>query len=145
MLKNLLDVLLGSEEDKLDDDDEKIALAALCVRVAKSDNIYDSSEISSIDTELSQHFSISIADAAVLREQAEKLEQEAPDTVRFTRAIKEKIELGKRREILETLWKITLADGKRVAEEDSLIRLIASLLGLTDIESARARQKVAKN
>ena len=145
MLKNLLDVLLGSEEDILDDDDEKIALAALCVRVAKSDNVYASSEISSIDTELSQHFSLSIADAGVLRVQAEKLEQEAPDTVRFTRAIKEKIELGKRREILEILWKITLADGKREAEEDSLIRLISSLLGLTDIESARARQKVAKN
>ena len=145
MFKNLLDVLLGSEEDKLDDDDEKIALAALCVRVAKSDNVYEPSEISNIDTELSQHFSLSIADAAVLREQAEKLEQEAPDTVRFTRAIKEKIELGKRREILEILWKITLADGKREAEEDSLIRLISSLLGLTDIESARARQKVAKN
>ena len=145
MIKNLLDVLLGSEEDILDDDDEKIALAALCVRVAKSDNVYDSSEISNIDTELSQHFSISIADAGVLRVQAEKLEQEAPDTVRFTRAIKEKIELGKRREILEILRKITLADGKREAEEDSLIRLISSLLGLTDIESARARQKVAKN
>ena len=28
MLKNLLDVLLGSEEDKLDDDGEKIALAS---------------------------------------------------------------------------------------------------------------------
>ena len=144
MLKNLIDVLLGSEEDVLDDDDEKIALAALCVRVAKSDNVYDSSEISSIDTELSQHFSISIADAGVLRVQAEKLEQEAPDTVRFTRAIKEKIELEKRRKILETLWKITLADGKRYAEEDSVIRLISSLLGITDIESARARQKVTK-
>ena len=144
MLKNLLDVLLGSEEDILDDDDEKIALAALCVRVAKSDNVYASSEISSIDTELSQHFSISIADARVLRVQAEKLEYEASDTVRFTRAIKEKIELEKRRKILETLWKITLADGKREAEEDSVIRLISSLLGLTDIESARARQKVTK-
>ena len=144
MIKNLLDVLLGSEEDILDDDDEKIALAALCVRVAKSDNVYASSEISSIDTELSQHFSISIADARVLRVQAEKLEHEAPDTVRFTRAIKEKVELEKRREILETLWKITLADGKREAEEDSLIRLVSSLLGLTDIESARARQKVTK-
>ena len=142
MLKNLLDVLLGSEEDTLNEDDEKIALAALCVRVAKSDNIYDESEISSIDNELSQHFSMSIADAAILRAQAEKLEQEAPDTVRFTRAIKEKIELGKRRKILETLWKITLADGKREAEEDSLIRLVSGLLGLTDIESARARQKV---
>ena len=144
MLKSLLDVLLGSEEDKLNDDDEKIALAALCVRVTKSDNVYDSTEISSIDTELSQHFSMSLADAGLLRLQAEKLEQEAPDTVRFTRAIKEKIELEKRRGILETLWKITLADGKRKAEEDSLIRLISSLLGLTDIESARARQKVTK-
>ena len=144
MLKNLLDVLLGSEEDTLNDDDERIALAALCVRVAKSDNIYDESEISSIDNELSQHFSMSIADAAILRAQAEKLEHEAPDTVRFTRAIKEKIELGKRRKILETLWKITLADGKRQAEEDSLIRLVSSLLGLTDIESARARQKVTE-
>ena len=144
MLKSLLDVLLGSEEDNLNDEDEKIALAALCVRVAKADNVYDPNEISSIDTELSQHFSMSMADARVLRVQAEKLEQEAPDTVRFTRAIKEKIELEKRREILETLWKITLADGKREAEEDSLIRLVSSLLGLTDIESARARQKVTK-
>ena len=39
---------------------------------------------------------------------------------------------------------ITFADVKREAEEDSLIRLISSLLGLTDIESARARQKVTK-
>ena len=68
MLKNLLDVLLGSEEDKLDDNDEKIALAALCVRVAKSDNIYDSSEISSIDAELSHHFSMGLSDAAILME-----------------------------------------------------------------------------
>ena len=75
MLKNLLDVLLGSEENILDDDDEKIALAALCVRVAKSDNVYDSSEISSIDNELRQHFSITLADAGILRVQAEKLEQ----------------------------------------------------------------------
>ena len=84
MLKSLLDVLLGSEEDKLNDEDEKIALAALCVRVAKADNVYDSNEISSIDSELSQHFSMNMADAGVLRVQAEKLEQEAPDTVRFT-------------------------------------------------------------
>ena len=34
MIKNLLDALLGSAEHQLDDDDEKIALAALCVRVA---------------------------------------------------------------------------------------------------------------
>ena len=144
MIKNLLDALLGSTEYQLDDDDEKIALAALCVRVAKSDNDYASKEISIIDSELGQHFSLSINEATKLRSEAEKLEQEAPDTVRFTRAIKEKIELDKRRAVLEILWKITLADGKREAEEDSLMRLISGLLGLTDIESAKARQKVLK-
>ena len=49
MLKNLLEVLLGSNQQELNDEDEKIALAALCVRVAKSDNVYDPNEISSID------------------------------------------------------------------------------------------------
>ena len=144
MIKNLLDALLGSTEHQLDDDDEKIDLAALCVRVAKSDNDYASKEISIIDSELGQHFSLSINEATKLRSEAEKLEQEAPDTVRFTRAIKEKIELDKRRAVLEILWKITLADGKREAEEDSLMRLISGLLGLTDIESAKARQKVLR-
>ena len=144
MIKNLLDALLGNAEHQLDDDDEKIALAALCVRVAKSDNDYASKEISIIDSELGQHFSLSINEATKLRSEAEKLEQKAPDTVRFTRAIKEKIELDKRRAVLEILWKITLADGKREAEEDSLMRLISGLLGLTDIESAKARQKVLR-
>ena len=106
MLKNLLEVLLGSNQQELNDEDEKIALAALCVRVAKSDNVYDPNEISSIDTELSQHFSISVDDAAALRLQAEELENDAPDTVRFTRAIKEKIELGKRRAILKLYGKL---------------------------------------
>ena len=58
MIKNLLDALLGSTEHQLNDDDEKIALAALCVRVAKSDNDYASKEISVIDAELESTFFI---------------------------------------------------------------------------------------
>ena len=116
----------------------------MCVRVAKSDNDYASKEISIIDSELGQHFSLSINEATKLRSEAEKLEQEAPDTVRFTKAIKEKIELDKRRAVLEILWKITLADGKREAEEDSLMRLVSGLVGLTDIETAKARQTVLR-
>jgi uncharacterized tellurite resistance protein B-like protein len=44
--------------------------------------------------------------------------------------------------VIEALWKIALADGERDAEEDALIRLVASLLGITDVDSAKARQKV---
>ena len=34
------------------------------------------------------------------------------------------------------------ADGVREADEDALLRLVASLLGITDQDSARARQRI---
>jgi uncharacterized tellurite resistance protein B-like protein len=44
--------------------------------------------------------------------------------------------------VIEALWQVALADGQREADEDALLRLVASLLGITDQESARARQRV---
>jgi uncharacterized tellurite resistance protein B-like protein len=37
-----------------------------------------------------------------------------------------------------------LADGTRASEEDALLRLVANLLGVTDTDSAMARQKVSQ-
>jgi uncharacterized tellurite resistance protein B-like protein len=44
--------------------------------------------------------------------------------------------------ILTALWDVALSDGARDAEEDTLIRLVANLLGVTDRDSAIARQRV---
>ena len=45
--------------------------------------------------------------------------------------------------MIEALWEVVLADGERAKEEDALLRLVSNLLGVTDQESARARQRVA--
>ncbi|MEO9822535.1 MAG: TerB family tellurite resistance protein, partial [Paracoccaceae bacterium] len=37
---------------------------------------------------------------------------------------------------------VVLADGTRAKEEDALMRLVANLLGISDRDSAIARQKV---
>ena len=37
-----------------------------------------------------------------------------------------------------------LTDGRREAEEDALLRVVASLLGVNDLDSNIARQKAAK-
>ncbi|MCR9113843.1 MAG: TerB family tellurite resistance protein, partial [Rhodobacteraceae bacterium] len=79
-----------------------------------------------------------------LRAKAERLEEEAPDTVRFTRAIKEAVIYDDRLGVVEALWQVALADGERDAGEDALIRLAANLLGVNDRDSALARQKVAR-
>ena len=78
-----------------------------------------------------------------LMKDAETLEQEAPDTVRFTRAIKDAVPYEERLGVIEALWSVVLADGVREQEEDALLRLIASLLGVNDMDSAQARQRVA--
>ena len=77
-----------------------------------------------------------------LRAEAESLEAEAPDTVRFTRAIKDAVAYEDRVAVIEALWQVVLADGTRAEEEDALLRLVASLLGVSDPDSARARQRV---
>ena len=82
---------------------------------------------------------------AALREEAEVLESEAPDTVRFTRAIKDAVPYEDRLSIIKALWQVVLADGERSKEEDAIVRMTTSFLGVSDRDSALARQGVSKN
>ena len=117
------------------------AMAALMVRIAKSDDEYSAAEIARIDAVLGLLYKLTADQAANLRQTAEALEAEAPDTVRFTRAIKEEVPYEERFNVVRALWQVVLADGARDAEEDALMRLLASLLGVNDRDSALARKQ----
>lgn len=137
----LLRRLLAPDPARLPEPDARLALAALLVRVARSDGLYAAEEVERIDRVLALRHGLDAFAAARLRAEAEELEQQAPDTVRFTRALKEAVALEDRAELMTALWSVALADGLREAHEDRLMRLVANLLGLTDVESALARQK----
>jgi uncharacterized tellurite resistance protein B-like protein len=117
------------------------AMAAVMVRIAKSDDDYAVAECERIDAVLSVLYDLTADQATSLRLQAEALEADAPDTVRFTRAIKEAVPYGDRFDVVRALWQVVLADGERDHEEDALMRLLASLLGVNDRDSAIARQQ----
>ena len=95
-----------------------------------------------IDRVMAARQGLTMAEAAALRQEAEEVEAEAPDTVRFTRALKDMIAYEDRTSIVEAMWEVALADGTREAAEDALIRLAANLLGVNDRDSALARQRV---
>jgi uncharacterized tellurite resistance protein B-like protein len=142
MFDALLKVLTGDTPDPLPDTDARLALAALLVRLARTDGSYDASEASRIDLILARRYQITDAEAAKLRGDAELLETEAPDTVRFTRAIKDHTAHEQRDSVIEDIWELALADGSRSDDEDSLIRMVSPLLGINDRDSALARQRV---
>jgi len=136
--------LITPEPAPLPANDARLALAALMVRVARADGDYDPAEIARIDAALAARHALDASAAAALRAQAEQLEAEAPDTVRFTRAIKDAVAYEDRVGVIEALWSVVLADGVRDHEEDTQLRLMANLLGVNDRDSHLARQRVAK-
>ena len=133
---------MAPEPETLPDADARLALSALMVRLARADGFYDADERARIIGILSQRYELNQAGAQSLLAEAETLEGEAPDTVRFTRAIKEAVPYEARVEVIEALWQVALADGERESHEDSLLRLVSNLLGISDRDSARARQRV---
>ncbi|MBY6161953.1 TerB family tellurite resistance protein [Mameliella alba] len=144
MFADFLKRLTAPDPAPLPDADARLALTALLVRVARSDGTFDDSERDRIDRILAARYGLSPFEAARLRSEGEALEAEAPDTVRFTRAIKDAVPYDDRIGVIEALWQVVLADGVRDAEEDALLRLVSNLLGIRDIDSARARQRVEK-
>lgn len=142
MFSDLLRRLTDPAPATLPDTDARLALGALLVRVARSDGDYAGDEAALIDRILATRYGLSPFEAPKLRAQAEALEAEAPDTVRFTRAIKDAVPYEDRESVIEALWAVVLADGVRDEEETTLLRLVANLLGVNDRDSALARQRV---
>ena len=142
MIADLLRRLTAPEPEPLPFDDARLALAALLVRIARSDGDYEAVEIDRIDAVLAKRYELSPFEVVKLRGQAEELEAEAPDTVRFTRAIKDAVPYDDRVKVIESLWDIVLADGERDHEEDAILRLVAPMLGVNDRDSNLARKRV---
>ena len=141
---SLLRALFAPNPPRLAPPDARLALAALLVRVARSDGHYDATEAAHVDRILRARHGLSDTAATYLRTEAEAVEAEAPDTVRFTRALKEAVPIEDRAALVQALWTVALSDGHRDAEEDRMLRLITNLLGLTDVESAQARQRAQR-
>lgn len=144
MFGEFLRRLTAPDPQQLSDPDARLALGALMVRIARTDGDYAKAEIAQIDKALMKRFDLDASDAAALRAECEVLESEAPDTVRFTRAIKDAVGHDDRLALVEAMWAVVLADGVRDDEEDSLMRMVVSLLGITDQESHAARLRISK-
>lgn len=141
MFADLINRLTANDPEPMNDGDARLALTALLVRIARSDNEYAPAEIAQIDRITEARYGLSRSEAENLRKEAEEVEAGAPDTVRFTRAIKDAVPYDSRRGVVEAMWQVVLADGDRADAENALMRLTANLLGVTDRDSALARQK----
>ncbi|MCY3880045.1 MAG: TerB family tellurite resistance protein [Rhodobacteraceae bacterium] len=144
MLKNLLSLLNEPEPEPLGEEDSKLALAVLLVRVGRSDDDYADVEKQRTDHILARRFGLSPEQAEALRLEAESIEGEVADNVSFTRTLKRAVPIEERVGLIEALWEIVLSDEQRDYTEDGYLRLVCRLLGVNDRDSALARRRVAR-
>lgn len=142
MLEELLNRLRGEPDTtQLSPESGRLALAAIMVRLARTDGRYTSSEMGQIDAVLAGRYGLGPDAVKALRADAEATEAVAPDTVSFTRVIKDAVPYEDRVGVIEALWRVAAADGVN-ADERGFLRLVASLIGVTDQDSGLARQRV---
>ncbi len=144
MLKDILNAFKSPAPSQMRTDDAQLAMAALLVRLARADEDYSQDEKALIVDLLQSRFTLATDQADALREQAEELESKAPDTVRFTKLIKDTVPYEQRQSVVRDLWALALSDGTRDAAENAMMRMVANLLGVNDRDSALARQSVDK-
>lgn len=145
MFERILKAFAAPAPQPLPKPDERLALGALMVRVAKSDRSYDLAEISRIDRILARLNSIGPVEAAKMRAMCERLDKAAPDADDFAHLIRETVSFEARIDALEALWEVLLADGEGQPEELNVVDHAREALGLSEADSEAARAIAERN
>ena len=146
MFKDLINLFAKPQDQVKQSFDrmEVLALTAIFIRIAKLDGTFDINEREKIKELIIKRFEFNDDNSENVLNMAARLEGQSNDNVQFIKVIKESIAYEERFNLLKDSWILVMADGKRTYEEDGFMRLFCSLLGLSDKDSALARQFILK-
>jgi uncharacterized tellurite resistance protein B-like protein len=123
-------------------DELQLAACALLVEMAHADGEFSIQERSQIERALGRHFSLDPPAAQRLLALAERERRRAIDHYRFTKVIRERLDLGQRMVLAEVMWGVAFADGRVADDEAYLLRKLGNLLDLAPGYLAEARRSV---
>ena len=121
-----------------------IEVACIFIRVGKLDNHLATIEKEKIKALLIKRFDLDRDILNSILTKAEAVEVSINDNVQLTKKIKQHINFEERFDLLKDIWEIILADKIKTDEEESYMRLLCNLLGLSDKDNALARKDVLK-
>jgi uncharacterized tellurite resistance protein B-like protein len=125
------------------DNDYRLAAAALLVHAAAIDGEMTESERDKLQNVLKTRFALDDAATAELVEKATAVEHESVDLYHFTHLLNRTLDEGGRARIIEMMWEIVYADGKRDELEDNLLWRAADLLGVSPRERIELRRRIS--
>ena len=117
------------------------AVAALLVEAAMADGDIDEIEHAHIRHMLETQLDLSADDADAMLAQSLASHEDRIEIHSLTRHIRHDTDAADRSVILEMVWMVVLADGSLDAHESQLMRRLAGLLFVDDVESGMAAKR----
>jgi uncharacterized tellurite resistance protein B-like protein len=133
----------GKHPGRFEDDDYRLAAAALLVHAAAIDGSVPDAVRDKLHSLIKQRFNLDDAATDELVAAATEAEQKAIDLYRFTARLNRSLDETGRARMVEMMWQIGYTDGVVSEFEDNLIWRAADLLGVSQGERIALRERIS--
>jgi len=142
-LINLLKNILNQENSKDDKEGNKNLelMCGLMIEAAFTDGKIEESELKKIKFSLVNVFDEDLEEVDLVLDEAIKNKNNSKSLHYYTSFINKNFDDDKKLLLIEALWEIVLSDGEIHDFESNLIRRLAGLLYISDVESGNARKR----
>jgi uncharacterized tellurite resistance protein B-like protein len=133
----------GKHPSRFEDDDYRLAAAALLVHAASIDGSVSEIERAKLHGVIKHQFNLDDVTTNELVAEATAAEQQAIDLYQFTARLNRSLDEPACARVVEMMWQIVYADGVVTEFEDNLIWRAADLLGVSRDERIALRERVS--
>lgn len=145
-LSDFISDIIGGDRDaaSFQDDDYRLAAAALLVHVMSIDGAVTGDEKRVLRDILATRFNLSAEETEKLVELAIARDAEAVDLYAFTSVLNRALDDESRRRVVEMMFEVAYADGELSEFEDNLVWRAAELLNVGSRERVEIRRDVRR-
>ena len=142
---NILKNFFEEKDTDTNDFDSLELLSGLMIEAANSDGHIETEEVDKISSLLINVFKENADDVKIKLQQAINNKNKSKSLFYYTSKINKIYSDEKKLLLIETLWEIVLSDGSLHDYESSLIRRLAGLMYISDVNSGNAKKRALNN
>ena len=140
LLKNILNYKKSNDDDEEDSKNLEL-ICGLMIEAAYTDGTIGESELKKIKFSLINVFGENKEEVDLVLDEAIKNKNNSKSLHYYTSFINKNFDSEKKLLLIEALWEIVLSDGEIHDFESNLIRRLAGLLYISDVNSGNARKR----